>query len=205
MNMHCALTQDQINKAVAFHGHECPGLWIGLRAAELCLRELGHNDDNPVTAVVETDMCGVDGIQVLTGCTFGKGNFIHRDFGKMAFSFYRTSDGKALRAVFQREAMGPEGDELRELMKKTLSNQATEEDKQLVSKLRAKACQRIMEASLEDLFTVAESTQPAPRGAKILDSLACSACGEQTMESRTRRFAGGTYCIPCFEQVEQKR
>ncbi len=29
--MHCTLTQDQIDKAVAFHGHECPGLWIGLR------------------------------------------------------------------------------------------------------------------------------------------------------------------------------
>jgi formylmethanofuran dehydrogenase subunit E len=38
--MHCTLTQDQIDKVVAFHGHECPGLWIGIRAAELCLREL---------------------------------------------------------------------------------------------------------------------------------------------------------------------
>ncbi len=39
-------------------------------------------------------MCGVDAIQVLTGCTYGKGNLIHRDLGKMAFSFYRRTDGK---------------------------------------------------------------------------------------------------------------
>jgi formylmethanofuran dehydrogenase subunit E len=203
--MSCTLTQEQIDKAVAFHGHECPGLWIGLRAAELCLRELGHNDENPITAVVETDMCGVDGVQVLTGCTFGKGNLIHKDFGKMAFSFYRPGDGKALRAVFRREAMGPEDAEMRDLMKKTFSGQATEEEKERASQLRSKARQRVMQAALEDLFMVAEPGRPAPRGAKILDSLPCAACGEQTMESRTRRFAGETYCIPCFEQVEQKR
>ncbi|SDB50365.1 formylmethanofuran dehydrogenase subunit E [Desulfonatronum thiosulfatophilum] len=202
--MNCTLTQEQVDRAVAFHGHECPGLWIGLRAAELCLRELGHNDDNPITAVVETDMCGVDGIQVLTGCTLGKGNLIHRDLGKTAFSFYRTTDGKALRAVFQREAMGPENGELRELMKKVFSGSATTEEQSRAKELKTKTRRRIFEASLEDLFTVTEPTAPAPRSAKILDSLNCVACGESTMESRTRRFAGQTYCIPCFAVVEQK-
>jgi formylmethanofuran dehydrogenase subunit E len=203
--MHCTLTQDQIDRTVIFHGHECPGLWIGLRAAELCLRELGHNDQNPIVVVVETDMCGVDGIQVLTGCTFGKGNLIHKDLGKMAFSFYRRSDGKALRAVFQRGAMGPESQEMRELMKKMFSGQATEEEKQRAAELKNKAKRHIFEARLEDLFVLTQPTQPAPRPAKILDSLECCACGESAMESRTRRFDKQTYCLPCFELVEQKR
>lgn len=86
-----------------------------------------------------------------------------------------------------------------------LAGQATEEEKRRTSELRTKARQRIFEAPLDDLFAVAKPKQPALRGAKILDSLACSACGESAMESRTRRFAGETYCIPCFEQVEQKR
>jgi formylmethanofuran dehydrogenase subunit E len=202
--MHDTLTQEQINKVVDFHGHECPGLWIGIRAAELCLRELGHNDENPITAVVETDMCGVDGIQVLTGCTLGKGNLIHKDLGKMAFTFYRASDGKALRAMFQREAMGPEGEEMRELMKKAFSGQATEVEKERAKSLKATMRRRIFEAPLADLFTVTPPATPTPRPPKILDSLTCTACGESTMESRTRRFAGETYCIPCFEQVEQK-
>ncbi len=204
MSMNCTLTQEQIDRAVAFHGHECPGLWIGLRASELCLRELGHNDHNPITAVVETDMCGVDGIQVLTGCTFGKGNLIHKDLGKTAFSFYRTTDGKALRAVFQRSAMGPNNEKLRELMKTVFSGKATQEEQDRAKVLKAEARRRIFEAHLEDLFTISETTQPVPRSAKILDSLTCSACGESTMESRTRRFAGATYCIPCFAAVEQK-
>ncbi|TVQ95900.1 MAG: formylmethanofuran dehydrogenase [Desulfovibrionales bacterium] len=200
----CTLTQEQIDRAVSFHGHECPGLWIGLRAAELCLRELGHNDDNPIIAVVETDMCGVDGIQVLTGCTLGKGNLIHKDLGKTAFSFYRTTDGKALRAVFHREAMGPEGQELRDLMKKVFAGTPTEDEQHRAKSLKAQARQRIFEAPLADLFTVTQPSASAPRPAKILDSLTCTACGESTMESRTRRFAGEIYCIPCFADVEQK-
>jgi formylmethanofuran dehydrogenase subunit E len=43
-----------------------------------------------------------------------------------------------------------------------------------------------------------------PRSARILASLICEACGESTMESRTRRFAGKTLCQPCFDRVEQK-
>ena len=45
-------------------------------------------------AVTETDMCAVDAIQALVGCTFGKGNLIFRDRGKVAFTFFRRSDGK---------------------------------------------------------------------------------------------------------------
>ncbi|MBW2580124.1 MAG: formylmethanofuran dehydrogenase, partial [Deltaproteobacteria bacterium] len=30
-----------IQKTVAFHGHMCPGLAIGIRAAEVALRDIG--------------------------------------------------------------------------------------------------------------------------------------------------------------------
>lgn len=40
-----------------FHGHLCPGLTVGLRAAEVALREIGpHSADEEVVAIVETDM-----------------------------------------------------------------------------------------------------------------------------------------------------
>ncbi|MBW2392561.1 MAG: formylmethanofuran dehydrogenase subunit E family protein, partial [Deltaproteobacteria bacterium] len=68
------ISEEMIQKTVAFHGHMCPGLAIGIRAAEVALRDIGpHAHDEEVVAVVETDMCGVDAIQSLTGCTFGKG------------------------------------------------------------------------------------------------------------------------------------
>jgi formylmethanofuran dehydrogenase subunit E len=37
-----------------FHGHMCPGLAIGIRAAEIALREIGpHPVDEEVVAIVE--------------------------------------------------------------------------------------------------------------------------------------------------------
>jgi formylmethanofuran dehydrogenase subunit E len=71
--MACSIDRELIEKTIAFHGHSCPGLAIGIRAAELALRKLGHADKEDVVAVVETDMCGVDAIQFLTGCTFRQG------------------------------------------------------------------------------------------------------------------------------------
>lgn len=59
-------------------GHLCPGLVVGIRAAEVALREIGpHAEDEEVVAIVETDVCAVDAIRCLVGCTFGKGSLIH--------------------------------------------------------------------------------------------------------------------------------
>jgi formylmethanofuran dehydrogenase subunit E len=72
----------------------------GIRAAEWALTELcARSHDEELVAVVETDMCGVDAIQYLTGCTFGKGNLIHKDYGKNAFTYgipHPTSAGTDL-------------------------------------------------------------------------------------------------------------
>ncbi len=202
--MGCTLTKEQLDRAVAFHGHECPGLTIGLRAAELCLRELGHNDENRLVAVVETDMCGVDAIQVLTGCTYGKGNLIHRDLGKMAFSFYRRKDGKCFRAVLRPESHGAAGVEARALMKKVFSGKASGEETRRCDEMRDRYREHLLSLDLPEVFNICEPP-PVPRDAAILDSLTCEHCGESTMESRTRRFDGKTLCIPCFEALEQKR
>ncbi len=96
---------EMINQIQAFHGHLCPGLAMGIRASEIALERIGkHAVDEEVVAVVETDMCAVDAIQFLTGCTFGKGNLIHRDYGKNAFTFVRRSDNKAIRILTKPDA-----------------------------------------------------------------------------------------------------
>ena len=84
------------DKCVAFHGHSCPGLAIGFRAATLALELLGLEEgakDEELVCVTENDACGVDAVQVVTGCTMGKGNLIYRGTGKMAFSFYCRRSG----------------------------------------------------------------------------------------------------------------
>jgi formylmethanofuran dehydrogenase subunit E len=202
--MGCRIEKDLIDKTIAFHGHKCPGLVIGIRAAELALKRLGYAEGKDLVAVVETDMCGVDAIQFLTGCTFGKGNLIHKDFGKMAFSFYDRSQGISFRILFLPDISGDLGSELRNLMKKAEDGTANEEEHARIQKLRDELQERYMTADLEKMFIVTEAPLRAPKPARILQSLRCEACGEMTMESRTRRFGGKTLCLPCFERVEQK-
>jgi formylmethanofuran dehydrogenase subunit E len=202
--MPCSISKDLIGKTIAFHGHSCPGLAIGIRAAELALKEIGKAPDEEIVAVVETDMCGVDAIQFLTGCTLGKGNLIHKDYGKMAFSFYDRNRDTGFRAVLRPDISGEIGSELQSLMKKVADGKADEGERARYDELRQAVQGKYMDADLDEMFVVTEPVFPTPRPARILESLRCEGCGEMTMESRTRRLGSKSLCLPCFEKREQK-
>jgi formylmethanofuran dehydrogenase subunit E len=196
-----SLSPERIAAAIAFHGHRCPGLAIGLRAAERAIAEVGTAQDEDVVAVVETDMCGVDGIQFLTGCTLGKGNLILRDWGKMGFSFYRRRDGRSLRLHLRREALDTGDPTIEALRQKQRTGEPlTDDERSRLQAAREQQTDALLAAPLAELFDVTEAPQPMPARAPRLESLPCAACGEPTMESRTRRYRGRTLCIPCFER-----
>ena len=89
------------NEAVAFHGHACPGLALGYRAAAYAMDALraGRSDDEDLVCIVENDACGVDAIQLVAGCSVGKGNLILQDFGKHAYTFIDRKYNRAIRLV----------------------------------------------------------------------------------------------------------
>ncbi|MFP4474947.1 MAG: FmdE family protein [Desulfatibacillaceae bacterium] len=202
--MACTFSDDVIQQTQAFHGHVCPGLAIGIRAAELALREVGHAAENDLVAVTETDMCGVDAVQFLTGATYGKGNLVHKDYGKMAFTFWDRAREKGVRAVFRWEAGEEFRREMYTLMRKIQDGEAADEEKKKAENLRQKLYEDILAAELDTLFTLHQPQGGPPTRARVLDSIQCARCGERTMESRTRRYDRKVYCIPCFEKVEQK-
>jgi formylmethanofuran dehydrogenase subunit E len=82
-----------IEQTIRFHGHSCPGLAIGMRAAEILLEKFGHAADEEV---VETDMCAVDAVQFLTGCTFGSEKVTSSTWitGKLHFHFIAARMGR---------------------------------------------------------------------------------------------------------------
>ena len=79
------------NDCVAFHGHECGGLTIGYKASlyAIELLKLEFSADEQVVCIAENDACGVDAVQVMLGCSIGKGNLLFHMRGKQAFSFYK--------------------------------------------------------------------------------------------------------------------
>ena len=96
-------------KCVEFHGHECGGLTIGYKAAlyamELLDIKMGKDccvsRDEQLVCISENDACGVDAIQVILGCSVGKGNLLFHMCGKQAFSFYNRDTGKSVRLVLK--------------------------------------------------------------------------------------------------------
>jgi formylmethanofuran dehydrogenase subunit E len=202
--MNSQISQDMLEQVIRFHGHSCPGLSIGIRAAELARRELGDLPDVRMVCITETDMCGVDAVQYLTGCTFGKGNLIHRDYGKMAFSFFDRESMQGFRCLLRPGARGETGEEMSRLSRKVFSGTASPDEQARCTELRKKMQEHIMGAELDEIFEVMAPREKMPRGARILESLSCEMCGEATMESRTRRFDGKILCQPCFDKVEQK-
>src|SRR5512143_3431096 len=104
-----------LRDAIQFHGHLCPGLALGYRVAKAALRELDAErpQDEELVAVVENDSCAADAIQFITGCTFGKGNLIFRDYGKHVYTVYHRRTGKGVRIAedyrgFENDARYPE-------------------------------------------------------------------------------------------------
>ncbi len=188
-----------------FHGHMCPGLALGIRAAEVALREIGaHSADEEIVAIVETDMCGVDAVQYLTGCTFGKGNLIHLDYGKSAFTFIRRSDSKAIRIITRPDAWGEPNPEHQQLFALMRSGQATPDERAHFQALHQQRAQSILDTPLDRLFVVQSVEPRLPKSAHLRNSVPCDECGESTMETRTRRLSGRTLCIPCFEKFERR-
>lgn len=198
------ISPELIEETIRFHGHWCPGLAIGIRASEWALQEMGKAADEEIVAVVETDMCGVDAVQFITGCTFGKGNLIHKDYGKNAFAFYRRRDGKAARLVARPSIYGDAGATLGKLHRKMAEQGLSEEEQKIWAETRAAVSKKILQSDLADLFEIKPPSAPMPKAARILSPMVCESCGETVMETRTRHFGGKHLCIPCFETMEKR-
>jgi formylmethanofuran dehydrogenase subunit E len=54
--------------------------------------------------ITENNACGVDAVQYITGCTFGKGNLIFKD--KQPFTFFRRDTREGIRIVLKTYSIG---------------------------------------------------------------------------------------------------
>jgi formylmethanofuran dehydrogenase subunit E len=182
-----------------FHGHVCPGLALGYRVSLFALRELGDRaSDEEIVAVVENNSCAVDAVQVLAGCTFGKGNLIFRDYGKQVFTFVRRPSGEGVRISVDWKSPG-ETDEEKRMWDLYRNGDRSEEVLKTVHNGKAKKIDIILSAPDEELFKVVKGRMDLPEEAKIYPSLRCAVCDEKVMEPRARLKGGMIVCIPCFE------
>ncbi len=190
--------REAFQQCADFHGHVCPGLAIGYRAAVAGMAWLRENraEDEELVAVVETDACGVDAVQVLTGCTFGKGNLVHKDHGKQAFTFIGRRSGKGVRIVLKDGALWLDDDH-RALMGKIREGTATEDERKGFWARHRSKSEEVLEKSIEDLFSIKVVDMDPPAKAVIEPSVRCDGCGEPTMASKMVEAANRRLCRAC--------
>jgi formylmethanofuran dehydrogenase subunit E len=185
---------------VKFHGHSCPGLAFGYRVALAALKELSMeniSEDEEVVAVVENDSCAVDAIQVLTGCTFGKGNLIFKDYGKQVYTFMKRPSGEAVRIVIDFSPL-EETEQEKEMWKRYSEGDRSDVLK-AVHNRKAKKMKAILDAPDSELLKMTRLKMQLPAEAKIYPSVKCEMCGEKVAEPKARVKDGKIVCIPCFE------
>jgi formylmethanofuran dehydrogenase subunit E len=186
--------------AVTFHGHACLGLALGYRAAHYAMDALkaGRSDDEELVCIVENDACGVDAIQVIAGCSIGKGNLILRDFGKHAYTFIDRRHNRAIRLVQRPEPLieriDPEAAVLRQ---KVTGGSATPAERKEFQKRQSAVIEKILAMPMEELFIINEVEPEVPERARIFRSVQCASCGEMVAEHRARVSDGKFLCIPC--------
>ena len=150
------------------------GLTIGYKAAlyAIELLDLHFSDDEQVVCITENDACGVDAIQVILGCSVGKGNLLFHLRGKQAFSFYNRTTGRSVRLVLKDR---PEG------------------------MSRQESFAYYQSLAPRDMFTVKETTITLPESARLFQSVKCECCGETTAENMIRLENGKKLCLDCYQ------
>ena len=166
------------NKAVEFHGHECPGRAIGFKVCQALSEHipLSASIDEEIVCITENDTCAVDAVQSLLSCTFGKGNLIYKPMGKMAFNFYFRKSGEALRIYFKAENIGLPRDEWKAY---------------------------ILNAEANELFSFGKPVFVLPEHARSFSSVSCEECGEKAREDKIRLKNGKMICLGCFKEYDR--
>lgn len=172
------MDQQLWEKCKEFHGHECGGLMIGFRAALYAreLLQLQRAEDEEIVCVTENDACGVDAIQVVLGCTAGKGNLLFHMRGKQAFSFYDRASGKSVRLVLKDL---PEG----------------------IS--RGESLEYYRNCPAEEMFDSKPVNVTLPEPARIFASFKCEKCGETTGSNWIRMLGDRKVCLDCWQSYDR--
>jgi len=193
-------------KAGELHGHFCNYMTYGVIAGYIAVRELGIKSTGmeEVIAIVETNNCFSDGVQMVTGCSFGNNALIYRDFGKSAVTVAKR-DGTAIRIALDpdfEDSIGEEYPEAYGLWDKivTKREEATPEEHERMMRLFHEMSINELSKSADEMFRIKRMKINLPEYAPIFASVRCSICGENVMETRARVIEGNPVCINCAKE-----
>ncbi len=183
-----------------FHGHKCPAMPYGIRCGLAAMKKLGveRASNKELYCLVETGyshatMCFVDGVQVATGCTFGKSNIEKLDYSKNAIILVDVKSKKAVRVRPKPE-----------FQKKGLASQFVKmrkegiEPKDIPPEIIDPLVEKIWNAPDDEIVIVSEIFDYDLKKKKsTFEWTTCENCGEVVFGHGIRIRNGKKLCIPC--------
>ena len=175
------------------HGHFCPGSALGVMASVYGLSQLGRegipsDGMEELMAVVETNACFADGVQMVSGCTLGNNALIYRDLGRHAVTFAIRGKEKGVRVRVLpsfRSYLKREVPEFFSLVEKVIEskNWSAAGKKTYREKGWEAAC-ALIKLPFEEILAAEPVCPESPDYAPIVKSAVCSACGEEIMVTK---------------------
>lgn len=190
-------------KAGELHGHFCNYLTYGVIAGCIAVKRLGVKNTGmeEVIAICETNNCFSDGVQMVTGCSFGNNALIYKDLGKTAFTLTRR-DGEGIRIILDADFENSREDEYPEAY--ALWNKLIVSGENGSPEEFGKMMQLFHEMSLKELnkpidkiFKIKTVKVSLPPASVMLPWVKCSICKENVMENKARVKNGQTVCLSC--------
>ena len=193
--------QEWLEFGQKFHGHKCPAMPLGLRVGAAAMNKLGveRAADGQILAFVDLGedhcaTCFADGLQVIMGTTFGKGNIKKTHKGKWSVTVVDKKTKKAVRVTPKAEAMlaNKQTSFFKDYREKGVP--ASEVPTEVVDPLVIK----VMNAPQEMLLSISEvidyDLHEAPHS---FNSFVCEECGEMTVMEYGRVKMDKKVCQDC--------
>jgi formylmethanofuran dehydrogenase subunit E len=190
-----------LESAFFIHGHLCGGMPLGFRAGLAALKKMDVERELNMAMLVFVETgtghaagCFADGVQLVTGCTYGKGLIERTEYGKWALNLVEQSTRRAVRVAVRTEVMQASyNTPFINMRRKGVAPTDVPLDitKGLVDGLLATPDEKLFVVS--DIFEY-----PLPAAAPSSFNLAvCADCGEAVAENKLRLKDGKLMCIPC--------
>ncbi len=196
--------KDFLELGLAFHGHKCPAMPLGLRAAVAAMNVLGveRARDKELHVISETGKghaagCFLDGIMVATGCTYGKSNVEKLYYNKLAFTLVDVAGKRAVRVSLKPDFVA-----------KMLQSPFVEQRKKGIPPQDVPAA--IADPLVEKVMSMPEEMflEIGPVQEFVLDrkpgvfaASACARCGEMVFIDKLVETAAGRVCLGCRDRV----
>ena len=180
--------KELVEVGMKFHGHKCPAMPLGLRAAQAAMRVLGveRAQDKELYLISETGKghaagCFLDGMMVATGCTYGKSNIEKKYYNKMAFTLIEAATGRSVRVRLKDEFF-------KNLLYKSPFVKLRKDGvppQDVPAEIADPLVEKVLSMPEEMFLEIGEiTTIELPKGKGCFDAEPCAKCGEMTFVNK---------------------